>query len=51
VLSHFFVPDFEIFPQLEGLKLKADNELIYVFDIDADPATDLKTPHGQRTHN
>jgi hypothetical protein len=40
VLSHFFVPDPEIFPQLEGLKLKDDNELIYVFDADADPTTD-----------
>jgi hypothetical protein len=27
-------------PQLEGLKLEADDELIYVFDIDADPITD-----------
>jgi hypothetical protein len=40
VPSHFFVPDPEIFPQLEGLKLEADDELIYVFDIDADTATD-----------
>jgi hypothetical protein len=40
VPSHFFVPDLEIFPRLEGLKLEADNKLIYVFDIDADPATD-----------
>jgi hypothetical protein len=29
VLSHFFVPDPEIFPQLEGLKLEADKELIF----------------------
>jgi hypothetical protein len=36
----FFVPDPKIFPQLEGLKLEADDELIYVFDVDADPATD-----------
>jgi hypothetical protein len=27
-------------PQLEGLKLKADDELIYVFDVDADTTTD-----------
>jgi hypothetical protein len=40
VPSHFFVPDPEIFPQLEGLKLKADNELIYVFNIDTNTATD-----------
>jgi hypothetical protein len=40
VLSHFFVPDPEIFPQLGGLKLEADDELIYVFNIDADPTTD-----------
>jgi hypothetical protein len=40
VLSHFFVSDPEIFPQLEGLKLKADDELIFVFDIDADTAAD-----------
>jgi hypothetical protein len=39
VPSHFFVPDPEIFPQ-EGLKLEADDELIYVFDIDAIPVTD-----------
>jgi hypothetical protein len=35
VLSHFFVPDPEIFPQLKGLKLEADDELIYVFNVDA----------------
>jgi hypothetical protein len=35
VPSHFFVPDPEIFPQLEGLKLEADDELIYVFNVDA----------------
>jgi hypothetical protein len=40
VPSHFFVPDPEIFPQLEGLKLKADDELIYVFNVDADTITD-----------
>jgi hypothetical protein len=40
VPSHFFVPDPEIFPQLEGLKLEADDELIYVLDVDADTATD-----------
>jgi hypothetical protein len=40
VLSHFFVPDPEIFPHLESLKLEADDELIYVFNIDADTATD-----------
>jgi hypothetical protein len=40
VLSHFFVPDPKIFPQLEGLKLEADDELIYVFDVDADTTTD-----------
>jgi hypothetical protein len=40
VLSHFFLPDPKIFPQLEGLKLKADNELIYVFAIDANSAPD-----------
>jgi hypothetical protein len=45
VLSHFFVPDLEIFPQLEGLKLEDDDKLIYVFDVDANPATDdLKHP-------
>jgi hypothetical protein len=45
VPSHFFVPDPEIFPQLEGLKLEADDELIYVFDVDADSATeDSKHP-------
>jgi hypothetical protein len=50
--SHFFVPDPEIFPQLEGLKLEADNELIYVSDIDTNTATDdSKHPHGQYTHN
>jgi hypothetical protein len=38
--SHFFVPNPEIFPQLEGLKLEADDELIYVLDVDADPITD-----------
>jgi hypothetical protein len=27
-------------PQLEGLKLKADDELIYVFTVDADTTTD-----------
>jgi hypothetical protein len=40
VPSHFFVPDPEIFPQLEGLKLEADDELIYIFDVDAVPITD-----------
>jgi hypothetical protein len=40
VLSHLFVPDPEIFPQLKGLKLEADDELIYMFDVDADTATD-----------
>jgi hypothetical protein len=40
VLSHSFVPDPEIFAQLEGLKLEADDELIYVFNIDADPDID-----------
>jgi hypothetical protein len=40
VPSHLFVPDPEIFPQLEGLKLEADDELIYVFTIDANTATD-----------
>jgi hypothetical protein len=40
VLFHFFVPDPEIFPQLEGLTLEADDELIYVLDIDANTATD-----------
>jgi hypothetical protein len=40
VTSHFFVPDPEIFPQLKGLKLRADDELIYVFAIDANTATD-----------
>jgi hypothetical protein len=45
VLSHFFVPDPEIFPQLEGLKLKADDDLIYMFDVDANSATeDSKHP-------
>jgi hypothetical protein len=43
VPSHFFVPDPEIFPQLKGLKLEADDELIYVFNIDADPTTDDST--------
>jgi hypothetical protein len=40
VSSHFFVLDSEIFLQLEGLKLEADDELIYVFDIDAVPIPD-----------
>jgi hypothetical protein len=40
VPSHFFVPDAKILPQLEGLKLEADNELIYVFDVDANTTTD-----------
>jgi hypothetical protein len=40
VPSHFFVPDPDIFPQLEGLKLEADDELIYVLNVDADTATD-----------
>jgi hypothetical protein len=40
VPSHLFVPDPKIFPQLEGLKLEADDELIYVLDVDADTATD-----------
>jgi hypothetical protein len=40
VPSHFFVPDPEIFPQLEGLKLEADDKLIYVFNVDADSAPD-----------
>jgi hypothetical protein len=45
VPSHSFVPDPEIFPQLEGLKLEADDELIYVLDVDADSATeDSKHP-------
>jgi hypothetical protein len=45
VLSYFFVPDPEIFPQLEGLMLKADDKLIYVLDVDADTATeDSKHP-------
>jgi hypothetical protein len=45
VLSHLFVPDPDIFPQLEGLKLEADDELIYVLDIDTDTATeDSKHP-------
>jgi hypothetical protein len=45
VPSHFFVPDPEIFSQLEGLKLEADNELIYVLDVDANSATeDSKHP-------
>jgi hypothetical protein len=45
VPSHFFVPDPEIFPQLEGLKLEADDELIYVLDVDADSTTeDSKHP-------
>jgi hypothetical protein len=38
--SHFFVLDPEIFPQLEGLKLEADDEFIYVFDVDAVPVPD-----------
>jgi hypothetical protein len=29
-----------MFPQLNGLKLEADDEFIYVFDIDVVPATD-----------
>jgi hypothetical protein len=29
-----------MFPQLNGLKLKADDEFIYVFDVDIVPATD-----------
>jgi hypothetical protein len=40
VLSHFFVPDPKIFPQLEGLKLEADDKLIYVFNIDTVPIPD-----------
>jgi hypothetical protein len=45
VPSHFFVPDPEIFPQLKGLKLEADDELIYIFDVDTDSATrDSNTP-------
>jgi hypothetical protein len=28
MLSHFFVPDPEMFPQREDLKLEADNEFI-----------------------
>jgi hypothetical protein len=45
VPSHFFVPDPEIFPQLDGLKLEANDELIYVLDVDADSATeDSKHP-------
>jgi hypothetical protein len=44
VPSHFFVPDPEIFPQLEGLKLEADDELIYVFDVDANSTEDSKHP-------
>jgi hypothetical protein len=45
VPSHFFVPDPEIFPQLEDLKLEADDELIYVLDVDANSATeDSKYP-------
>jgi hypothetical protein len=28
------------FPQLEGLKLEADNKLIYVFNINTNPITD-----------
>jgi hypothetical protein len=40
VPSHVFVLDPEIFPQLEGLKLKADDKLIYVFAVDADTTTD-----------
>jgi hypothetical protein len=37
VLSCFLVLDPDIFPQLDGLKLKADNEFIYVFDVDTVP--------------
>jgi hypothetical protein len=45
VPSHFFVPDPEIFPQLEGLKLEADDELIYALNVDADTTTeDSKHP-------
>jgi rhodanese-related sulfurtransferase len=45
VPSHLFVPDPEIFPQLEGLELEVDNEQIYVFDVDTDSATeDSKHP-------
>jgi hypothetical protein len=45
VPSRFFVLDPKIFPQLEGLKLKADDELIYMFDIDTDSTTeDSKHP-------
>jgi hypothetical protein len=40
VPAHFFVPDLEIFPQLEGLKLEADDKLIYLFDIDTVPVSD-----------
>jgi hypothetical protein len=29
-----------MFPQLNGLKLKADDKFIYVFDVDVVPATD-----------
>jgi hypothetical protein len=34
------VPDPEMFPRLEGLRLEADDKLIYVLDIDAIPITD-----------
>jgi hypothetical protein len=40
VPSHFFIPDPEIFSQLEGLKLEADDELIYVFKVEAIPIPD-----------
>jgi hypothetical protein len=29
-----------MFPQLNGLKLEADDKFIYVFDVDVVPATD-----------
>jgi hypothetical protein len=45
MLSHFFVPYPGKSPQLEGLKLEADNELIYVFDVDANPVTDDSKHH------
>jgi hypothetical protein len=41
-----FTPDPEMFPQLNGLKLEANDEFIYVFDIDVVPATD-KPDHSK----
>jgi hypothetical protein len=39
-LPQLCTPDPKMFPQLNGLKLEADDEFIYVFDVDVVSTTD-----------